>query len=262
MILLFMSGKLAEIDLNGIKDIIVVGDLHGDYESFTKIKDIYNPDDVLIFLGDYIDRGPQGVEIIEGVIDLIENYENVVALKGNHEDYSSKGAPRSGPNTFVREVKLKKGDWSDYFIDFKENLLDKLYIAALIPEKILFVHGGISNDIKSIQDLKEPDHIIEKAILWNDPDEVEGEYPNHRGFGIKLFGPDITENVLKNIGANYIIRSHEPRKASKGPYPEQDGKIITTNSSSVYSDTPFFLKIPVNDIPDNGKEIEKYTVYL
>lgn len=47
----------------------------------------------LIFLGDYADRGPKGVEVIDSVEELIGKYPGrLIALRGNHEDYTEGGS--------------------------------------------------------------------------------------------------------------------------------------------------------------------------
>jgi predicted phosphodiesterase len=52
------KGKLAIIQPEKIKRLIVAGDIHGDFSSLRKIKEIFNPnEDLIIFLGDYADRG-------------------------------------------------------------------------------------------------------------------------------------------------------------------------------------------------------------
>jgi predicted phosphodiesterase len=84
--------------------ILVVGDIHGDLEVFEKIKNVFkkelekDPKVCLVFLGDYADRGDFGLEVIEGLKELINEYkENVIALKGNHEDYDDEGNPNFRP---------------------------------------------------------------------------------------------------------------------------------------------------------------------
>ena len=79
--------------------LIVAGDLHGDYSSYQKILDYFNPkNDYLVFLGDYADRGNHGMAVLRGVTRLIQKYPNhVIALKGNHEDYTHDGTPRFSP---------------------------------------------------------------------------------------------------------------------------------------------------------------------
>lgn len=71
------------------KRILAVGDVHGMYEKLIALmeKIQFNPkEDLLVFLGDYIDRGPQSIECLDYVIALQEQYpEQVICLKGNHE---------------------------------------------------------------------------------------------------------------------------------------------------------------------------------
>lgn len=57
-------------------------DLHGQYWAWEKIKRHINADDTLIFLGDAIDRGPDGVQI---AMELLKR-PNATYLLGNHED--------------------------------------------------------------------------------------------------------------------------------------------------------------------------------
>ncbi len=71
------------------KRILAVGDIHGMYEKLVSLLELmqFNPDDdLLIFLGDYIDRGPQSLECLDYVMDLYKQYpERVIPLLGNHE---------------------------------------------------------------------------------------------------------------------------------------------------------------------------------
>ena len=68
----------------------VVGDIHGCYLKLKKLlaRLDWTPggDDLLIFLGDYIDRGPQSYEVVDTLADLADRAPNVVTLMGNHED--------------------------------------------------------------------------------------------------------------------------------------------------------------------------------
>lgn len=68
----------------------IIPDVHGCaktlkslVESFLKI----SKDDELFFLGDYIDRGPSGKEVIDYLMDLQSQGYRLHCLKGNHEDY-------------------------------------------------------------------------------------------------------------------------------------------------------------------------------
>lgn len=70
----------------------VVGDIHGHAEKLRallpQLKERARPDDGLVFLGDYIDRGPDSRGVVEQVLaEKVGGWEGpVTALKGNHEE--------------------------------------------------------------------------------------------------------------------------------------------------------------------------------
>ena len=71
-----------------IKRTIVIGDIHGCYNEFVDLlKEVeYNStEDKLILLGDYIDRGKDSYKVIKKIQELQKENNNVIALRGNHE---------------------------------------------------------------------------------------------------------------------------------------------------------------------------------
>ncbi len=66
--------------------LIVIGDVHGCAEELNTLvrKLPLDQDTSLLFLGDYVDRGPDSKGVIDTVLDLSELY-SVIALRGNHE---------------------------------------------------------------------------------------------------------------------------------------------------------------------------------
>jgi serine/threonine-protein phosphatase 5 len=230
---------------SNIKNVFAAGDLHGNYESFSSILNIYEKnrkDSVLIFLGDYADRGSNGVEIITELSKLIDTREDIIALKGNHEMYKE-GRPFFYPCNLIYEAEEKYGSWEVFYQDTVLNFLNRLHIAAII-NNVLFVHAGISLRIKTKDDLVK--HTNEKYLLWSDPSSVQGEHLNPRGAGV-LFGEDITAKLLSSLDLKMIVRSHEPEKAANGPFTEHKGKVLTINSCSLYG-KPFLLKIDTKSL--------------
>ncbi len=65
---------------------IVIGDVHGCGKALRTLLEGIQPqaDDTLVFLGDYVDRGPESREVIEQIIRLRQQC-NVMPLRGNHE---------------------------------------------------------------------------------------------------------------------------------------------------------------------------------
>ena len=72
------------------KRMLAIGDIHGCFGELIQLMEIinFNPaDDVLIFLGDYIDRGYKDFETVKYLHDLRKQHpKSVFLLKGNHED--------------------------------------------------------------------------------------------------------------------------------------------------------------------------------
>lgn len=172
--------------LSNTRNVIVAGDIHGDYTSFQSIHKQFNPQqDLMIFLGDYADRGAKGMEVIEGIGNLMRAYpKRVYTLKGNHENYTEDGRPTFTPCTLREEVTLKVGDWTNYFDNELQPFMEELCLAVIIPDVVLFVHGGVSTKILGLKDLKCPSREIEEDILWSDPFKGNGERFNRRGAGV------------------------------------------------------------------------------
>ena len=69
--------------------IFVIGDIHGCFDKLRALMDkipINFKRDQLIFIGDYVDRGPGSLEVVDYLIDLKKRVPGIIFLKGNHED--------------------------------------------------------------------------------------------------------------------------------------------------------------------------------
>ncbi len=67
----------------------VIGDIHGCHQILMALLAKINPisgQDTLVFLGDYIDRGPESRQVVETVISLVSRFKRVITLMGNHEE--------------------------------------------------------------------------------------------------------------------------------------------------------------------------------
>ncbi len=82
-----------KMDISGELNFYIIGDLHGNYRTLSKIINrltnnlVVKPGNKIIFLGDFIDRGPKSLEttLLIFILKAI-NPENIIILKGNHED--------------------------------------------------------------------------------------------------------------------------------------------------------------------------------
>jgi len=214
----------------------IIGDIHGDLESLAQIlKDCnfvekFNRGErpLLIFLGDYGDRGIYSSEVYYVVLMLKENYpENVVLMRGNHEGPDDLLAH---PHDLPGHLRNKFGaNWSSAYVKLRQ-LFAQLYNAVLVEEKYILLHGGVPSQAKSLEDVahahvKHPRESHLEEILWSDPEEdLTGTYPSPRGAG-KLFGEDVTNNFLKMLNVKVLIRGHEP--SDMGFKIDHEGKILT-----------------------------------
>ena len=73
------------IDLSEYKKIHHIGDIHGCYTVLQEyLKDGLKDDEFYIFVGDYIDRGLENVEVVKFMFEISDK-KNVCLLEGNHE---------------------------------------------------------------------------------------------------------------------------------------------------------------------------------
>lgn len=120
----------------------VIPDIHGCKNTLaTLIEDKIKPNknDWLYFLGDYIDRGPDSMGVVDYIMQLQEDEYNVRLLKGNHEDYLLRLFDNEvqGPRFFGIPVKNKfKKEWIKH--GGRETLQSfKVQDVQQIPEKYI-----------------------------------------------------------------------------------------------------------------------------
>jgi calcineurin-like phosphoesterase family protein len=67
--------------------VLAIGDVHGCLAPFDDLLAWVNPapDDLIVTLGDYVDRGPDSRGIIDRLIGLKRSGMKLVCLRGNHE---------------------------------------------------------------------------------------------------------------------------------------------------------------------------------
>jgi len=262
---LIISGHLVTLEPSG--EALVIGDLHGDFDSLLRIlqssgftqKLAKSRDATLIFLGDYGDRGANSAEVYYAVLKLKLAFpEQVVLLRGNHEGPDDlKVFPHDLPMQFQTRF---KENWKNTYSKIRE-LFPCLYNAVLVKERYLMVHGGLSANINSAQDLASahvthPKQDFLEDLLWSDPnDMIRSVVYSPRGAG-KFFGKKITEIVLKKLGAKILIRGHE--QCANGFKFNHDGKVLTLFSrrGAPYCNAyGAYLQLPLSAKFDNVQQL-------
>ncbi|KAI9696184.1 MAG: 3',5'-cyclic-nucleotide phosphodiesterase (PDEase) (3':5'-CNP) [Bogoriella megaspora] len=254
--LLKQEPNLLEMDA----PITVCGDVHGQYFDLMKLFEVGgDPAETrYLFLGDYVDRGYFSIECVLYIWSLKIWYPDTLwLLRGNHEcrhltDYF----------TFKLECKHK---YSEAVYDACMDSFCALPLAAVMNKQFLCIHGGLSPELHSLEDIKAidrfrepPTHGLMCDILWADPLEEFGQEKtseffihNHvRGCSYFFSYPAACAFLEKNNLLS-IIRAHEAQDAGYRMY----RKTRTTGFPSVMTifSAPNYL-----DVYNNKAAVLKY----
>jgi len=189
----------------------IVGDIHGQYQDLLRLFEHggFPPAANYLFLGDYVDRGPNGLETICLLLAYKIKYpENFFMLRGNHES-----AAINKIYGFYEECRERYSlkIWKAF-----NDCFNCLPLCAVIDDKILCIHGGLSPDLKNLEQIRRivrpteiPDAGLLCDLLWADPDaDTTGWMENDRGVSF-TFGGDVVENFLKRHEFDLIVRAHQ-----------------------------------------------------
>ena len=90
-----------------------------------------------------------------------------------------------------------------------------LPIAALVDGEVLCVHGGLSPEMKTIDQIRTLERNIEIPhegpfcdLMWSDPENIETFVMSNRGAGW-LFGSQVTKEFNEINGLSLIARAHQ-----------------------------------------------------
>ncbi|GJV14265.1 serine/threonine-protein phosphatase PP1 isozyme 2 [Tanacetum coccineum] len=188
-----------------------LGDIHGQYSDLLRLFEYggFPPEANYLFLGDYVDRGKQSLETICLLLAYKIKYpENFFLLRGNHECASINriyGFYDECKRRF--NVRLWKA-FTDCF--------NCLPAAALIDDKILCMHGGLSPDLTNLDQIRNltrptdvPDSGLLCDLLWSDPSrDVKGWGMSDRGVSY-TFGADKVAEFLMQHDMDLVCRAHQ-----------------------------------------------------
>lgn len=146
------------------KITFAIGDIHGMYNHLEQLVQLcksnvqFGQDFKFVFLGDYIDRGPESRKVIQYLIDF--PYEKV-CLKGNHEDMAldSYGTSMWMQNGGYQTAMEYKDDYDGSFSPDHKEFLKNLPLMHYDDHRI-YVHAGLNPDQKALLHQKEED------LLW------------------------------------------------------------------------------------------------
>ncbi|KAL1981658.1 hypothetical protein VTN96DRAFT_2372 [Rasamsonia emersonii] len=162
-----------------------------------------------VFLGDYVDRGYFSLETLTLLLCLKAKYpDRITLVRGNHESRQI-----TQVYGFYEECFQKYGNASVWKACCQ--VFDFMTLGAIIDGKVLCVHGGLSPEIRTLDQVR----VVARAqeiphegafcdLVWSDPEDVETWAVSPRGAGW-LFGDKVAEEFCHVNDLTLIARAHQ-----------------------------------------------------
>jgi len=191
--------------------VTICGDIHGQFYDLQELFKVGGdcPDTNYLFLGDFVDRGFYSVETFLLLLALKVRYpDRITLIRGNHESRQI-----TQVYGFYDECLRKYGSVNVW--RYCTEVFDYLSLSALIENKVLCVHGGLSPSISTLDQIRAIDRKQEVPhdgsmcdLLWSDPEDVQGWGLSPRGAGY-LFGDSVVKTFNHTNDLELICRAHQ-----------------------------------------------------
>jgi len=232
--------------------VIFVGDTHGDLEATEKIIHRYlKSKNKLVFLGDYVDRGPASLENINFLLEQKTEHPNSLhLLMGNHEGYAM-GSFHPADFWEALDTELRQR---------YSEVLSRLPLAVSTRNGIIALHGALPN-VSRLEDIDriKPGSAEWHQITWGDWQERAGKSLGIDPYsGRPQFGRGWFNEIMSRLGKSVLIRSHQPDAT-----PTMYGKrCLTIFTSSAYRHYISDRTIALVDLSKTVKSVDDIEIEI
>jgi len=165
------------INTSRYNSIYIIGDLHGSKMAFKALLEEIKPDNddnLLVFLGDYIDRGGESLWILYHILKLKDKYpEKIILLKGNHE-YFEKNGDKEYANT-ASPADLFEHINNSIIIKKEHPNLKDLLDESMINENIEILSENLKTDSSSVNYTEYYNNVKKRLSNNNESDSKENK---------------------------------------------------------------------------------------
>ncbi|KAG8502072.1 hypothetical protein CXB51_002134 [Gossypium anomalum] len=215
--------------------VTVCGDIHGQFHDLMKLFRTGGH-------GDFVDRGYNSLEVFTILLllkarppmyNVSPRYPaNITLLRGNHESRQL-----TQVYGFYDECQRKYGNANAW--RYCTDVFDYLTLSAIIDGTVLCVHGGLSPDVRTIDQIRVIDRNCEIPhegpfcdLMWSDPEDIETWAVSPRGAGW-LFGSRVTSEFNHINNLDLVCRAHQLVQEGL-KYMFQDKGLVTVWSAPNY----------------------------
>jgi len=250
------------LDIRGATHVF--GDVHGNIDDLFFFRDNVWPNGMeltagkFLFLGDYVDRGICGLEVLTYLFACKTLYpKKVFMIRGNHELRSVNGwEAHYGAKCLLAQCKQRFGKKNGHLIwEAANSVFDFLPVAATLDNDVFCTHGGIPRCLVSkqsrmdilkqvsggatkecIEEQKESKDLL-SDLLWGDPTDGKtalvdknGFAEGSRGGSACMFTQQAVDEFFLEHGFSLMLRAHQA--CEDGVSVTMKGKVVTVFSTS------------------------------
>ena len=194
--------RLVRINSEHVDRTVFVGDTHGDLDASQRVLEQYADErTVIVFLGDYVDRGPQSRENLEYLLRFkVDHPDRLYLLQGNHE--GMKELPFAPADFWEALNRSERHDCAD--------VLAELPWVVDLDNGVIGLHAALPS-VASLDDIHTiaPGSPEWRQLVWGDWQDQPGEFLGDMG-SRPQFGRDYFHRQMENLGQSVLIRSHQP----------------------------------------------------